>query len=316
MPNVITECQHFHIEQVLEGIYVAIVKESSGAIANVGFIDLGESILVFDSFNTQQAAQELRDEIMKLTGKPITHLLNSHWHGDHIRGNQVFHDVTIVSSKQTAQLMQEIHPARIERQQSDLEGLRSYIQSLEIQIQVLEDKQQKLQMSNQISALKQLEISLPKLQLTLPTETFDSTWEIEGSKHRAVFQTLGGGHTASDSFLYIPDAKVIFIGDLVAVHNHMSIMDGNVSNWIAILEQLQDWDIEYVIAGHGKPGGKDWIAKAAQYLRDLDEAANVLKEQGVTPDQLGNVEVPEPYTNWDAGMVYTHNLKHLLSIHS
>ncbi|WP_442602147.1 MBL fold metallo-hydrolase [Paenibacillus sp. KN14-4R] len=313
MQNVMTDLKHFDLQQVSEGIYAAIVKASSGAVGNAGFIDLGESILVFDSFNTQQAAQELRDEIQKLTSKPITHLFNSHWHGDHVRGNQVFHDVTIVSSAKTAKLMQEIHPARIEKQRSDLEGLRGYILSLEVKREQTTDEQQVQQLSDQISALRELEVSLPTLELTLPTETFESTWKLQGTSHSVECYTLGGGHTACDSFLYIPDAKVIFIGDLVAVDNHMSIMDGNITEWISILEQLKTWDIAYIVSGHGPIGGKEWITKAADYLRDLLEASEGLKAQGVTPDQLGNVEVPAPYKNWSAAMVYTNNMKHLLS---
>jgi len=164
--------------------------------------------------------------------------------------------------------MQEIHPARIARQRSGLEELRDYIQKLEEQLSSTEDEIQAAQLVEQISLFKEIEISLPTLELVLPNETFESDWYTQGTSQRVECHTLGGGHTASDSFLYIPDVRVCYIGDLVAVHNHMLIVDGDIRNWISILDELNRREIEYVVPGHGPVGGKEWIARAADYLSD------------------------------------------------
>lgn len=55
----VTTAKHFTVSRIADGLYVAIANEGTGAMANAGFVDLGESVLVFDSFNTQQAAEEL-----------------------------------------------------------------------------------------------------------------------------------------------------------------------------------------------------------------------------------------------------------------
>jgi len=82
--------KHFKLEQIGKYIYAAIAKEGGGAVANAGFVDLGDKVIVFDTFNTQQASEDLRLIAEKITNQSVTLVVNSHWHGDHIRGNQTF----------------------------------------------------------------------------------------------------------------------------------------------------------------------------------------------------------------------------------
>jgi len=304
--------KHFDVYAVAEGVYAAVAKDGSGAMANVGFVDLGKSILVFDSVNTQQAADELRTVITSLTGKPVSHLINSHWHGDHVRGNQMFRDVSIVATERTRNIMHEIHPARIARQRSGLQELSDYIRDLEEQQSSTNNEVQVAQFAQQISIFKEIESSLPTLELVLPNETFESHWHLQGASRKVVCHTLGGGHTACDAFLYIPDVRVCFIGDLVAVNNHMLIVDGDIQNWIMILDALNRWEIDYVVPGHGPVGGKEWITRSTDYLSDLIETSSNLQLKGITPDSLDDVDVPSKYEKWSAREVYLKNIRYLL----
>lgn len=65
------DSKHFKIETAAERVFAAIAKDEGGAICNVGIVDLGESLVVFDSFLTPQAAQELRSILKRTLDKPI-----------------------------------------------------------------------------------------------------------------------------------------------------------------------------------------------------------------------------------------------------
>src|SRR5207247_5596516 len=73
---------HFRLEQVAEGAWAAIA-DSDLAAGNAGIVDLGGEMLVFDTSWTPEAARELAGL------GPVRWVANSHWHGDHVRGNQV-----------------------------------------------------------------------------------------------------------------------------------------------------------------------------------------------------------------------------------
>lgn len=125
--------KHLELEKLRDGIYAAIAKSGGGAVGNAGFIDLGGRTLVLDTFNTQQVAEDLRWVAEKVTGCSVTWVINSHWHGDHIRGNQVFKDCKILSNEKTYQKMKAVHPERIKNHKEGIDEFKQYVQSLEVQ---------------------------------------------------------------------------------------------------------------------------------------------------------------------------------------
>src|SRR5690348_3454952 len=82
--------RHFQLEQLADGVYAAISIDGTGSMSNAGIVDLGDTTLIFDTFATPQAAQDLRSAAEQLTGHAIRYVINSHKHGDHVWGNQVF----------------------------------------------------------------------------------------------------------------------------------------------------------------------------------------------------------------------------------
>lgn len=289
--------KHFMLEKIKDGIYAAISKPGGGAVGNAGFVDLGDVLIVFDTFNTQQASKDLRDIAERITNQKVTFVINSHWHGDHIRGNQTFKDLPIISSETTLAKMKEIHPPRIEKQKADLEGLNQYIESLEKQLD--EDGDSKLQ--DQISFLHELKRSLPDLELVLPNETFMKEGTLTGTKRSAKWFTLGGGHSFCDSMLYIPEEKVIFMGDLVFVQCHPTFFDEtDPKKWRGILKEVREMDIERVIPGHGPIGMKEDNDKMIDYITHL-----------LSIQDIENAEIPPLFSDWSSSEVYFENIKRI-----
>src|SRR5512143_1947328 len=97
---------HFSLHQLTDGVYAAIATDGGAAISNAGIVDLGGRTLVYDTFMTPQAGRDLRLAATQLTGREPELVVNSHYHNDHIWGNQAFGPATLfVSSAQTLKLM-------------------------------------------------------------------------------------------------------------------------------------------------------------------------------------------------------------------
>src|SRR5438045_1673745 len=79
----------FTIVQVADGVYAAIAKPGGLASGNAGFIIGDDGVVIFDTFFTPTAIEELIGEIQSLTKLPIKYAVNSHYHLDHTGGNQV-----------------------------------------------------------------------------------------------------------------------------------------------------------------------------------------------------------------------------------
>src|SRR6476469_7044401 len=91
---------NFTIQQLAPGVWAAIQNDQFGkAICNAGIVDMGDKTLIFDPFMIPEAARELRETAERLTGRPVSIVVDSHYHNDHIRGNQEFKpEATIIST--------------------------------------------------------------------------------------------------------------------------------------------------------------------------------------------------------------------------
>src|SRR5262245_11988679 len=105
-----TAAKHFSLQQLAPGVWAAIQNDKGGhAISNAGIIDLGNKTLVFDAFMNPDAATELKQTAEQLTKHPVSFVINSHYHDDHIRGNQVFvPGASIISTEWTKDEMKKV----------------------------------------------------------------------------------------------------------------------------------------------------------------------------------------------------------------
>lgn len=293
------QSKHFKLEKLSNSIYAATAKEGGGAAANAGFVDLGEKVIIFDTFNTQQASQDLKYLAESITNQPVTWVINSHWHGDHIRGNQAFNDRIIISSESTYTKMKDTHPSRIAAQKNDMNGLTNYIQSLKDQLVHNTDAQ----LQYQINFLCELKSSLPTLELVLPNQTFMDEVTFHGKKQSATLFTLGGGHSLCDAMLYIPNEKAIFMGDLLFVNCHPTFFEeSDLGNWSNMLKKIELMEIDVAVPGHGSLGTKQDISKVIHYISDLTAIV-----RGGHP--IEDVKIPVKYRDWGSSEVFMQNIK-------
>src|SRR5215831_3004844 len=80
----------FTLQNLGPGVWAAIATDTGRAGGNAGFVIGDESIAVIDTFEHADAAQALLDEIRKISPLPIRYVINTHYHLDHVNGNDVF----------------------------------------------------------------------------------------------------------------------------------------------------------------------------------------------------------------------------------
>lgn len=156
---------------------------------------------------------------------------------------------------------------------------------------------------SKINFLSELETSLPTLELTLPQQTFTDEIMFLGTKRSAKLFTLGGGHSLCDAMLYIPEDKVIFMGDLLFVDCHPTFFEeSNPQNWIHILKEVEKMDIDIAIPGHGSVGTKMNFLEVIDYIHNLTAIAQKHNEIEIIP-------LPNSYPNWPSPQIFHQNVK-------
>ena len=167
----IARSKHFRLEQLEAGVYAAIHADGGAAIGNAGIVDLGDRTLVYDTFFTPQAAEDLRAAAEAPTGRPVDFVINSHYHNGHIWGNQVFSpDTDTISTLDTRRLIVET------RGHDDfdpfLENAEASLQSTLAAFQTTEDEEVRRQTAVWIDYHQSLVDAKPILHVRAPNVTF------------------------------------------------------------------------------------------------------------------------------------------------
>lgn len=146
------------------------------------------------------------------------------------------------------------------------------------------------------------------LELVLPSLTFEKTLEIHGTERDVELYCLGGGHTASDAFLYVPQEKAAFMGDLITEDLHVPIF--NPAAFLTILEEVKTMDILTLMPGHGEVGTGKQIDAMIEYLAMLSTAAKQAQQTAISLEEfVHGFATPDEYIKWKGIQGITRNLK-------
>lgn len=302
--------QHFEVRPLASGVYACNHKFGGEAICNAGVVDMGNYTVVIDPFMTPSAATELKEWIGKAGLPPVRYVINTHYHNDHIRGNQVFGDMAnIISSVKTAELIRKEEP-------NALTSESQYAPPLCQQFTSLRDnfKGDTLSRPYQVFKMMQpyfcaLARSTAEVKTRVPDSTFSERLILRGNRVLEIHD-MGAGHTPSDAVVYLPGEKILFGADLITNHFHPYLGDGDMHGWLFILEALAGFDATTLIPGHGDPGGKELIEQTKNYISDIRNMAVMQAKNTIQPEtQPFSPEIPQAYKDWWLDNFYNQNIR-------
>lgn len=188
-------------------------------ISNAGFVVTPAGVVVIDALGSPQLARELLDEIARITPQPVTHVLVTHYHADHIYGLQEFRK----------------RGARIVAQRGALEYIHS---------------------DTAASRLRASRVELAPwidqgTELVVPDQWIDGTTELVLGGVRMVLRPVGPAHTPEDLVVFLPSEQVLFAGDLVFRGRIPFVGQADSRQWIAALDTLLKLQPKVVVPGHG-----------------------------------------------------------------
>ena len=242
------------VEEVAPGIFVhaGLIAEPNpenlGDVSNMGFIVGEDSVAVIDTGAARWLGEGLWRAIRARTDKPVSHVILTHMHPDHVFGVSVFADAGASVVGHTG-----LSRALSDRQANYLESLNRLI----------------------------------GVQAMLGTEaraidvTVEDQMQIELGGRALQVQAWPAAHTRVDVTVTDLRESVMFAGDLV-FHRHTPALDGKLRGWQAVMEQMSALEVSHVVPGHGGPL-LEWPqgAKAQMdYLRQLAKDTRAAIDSG------------------------------------
>jgi len=304
------DSKHFTLERLSDGAYAAIHREGGWAIANAGFIDLGDATVVFDTFLTAEAAGDLRTAAEAVTGRPVDKVINSHYHNDHIWGNQVFKASSAIISTIEARLLIQTNG----KEEYDWYRDHSSSRLLELQNEfgAVDDIQKRQAIREWITYYEGLVDSMPSLEVCLPNLAFAERLDILGTDRSVELISFRNGHTGSDTILFVPSDKIIFMSDLLFVGCHPYLADGDPEALSSILARISSFDAEIFVPGHGPVGTRRDLDMMNDYVKACHHAAAALVGAGIGSEGFVTLEVPRRFRDWKFPSFFQANVRSLL----
>jgi glyoxylase-like metal-dependent hydrolase (beta-lactamase superfamily II) len=203
-------------------------------ISNAAFVVTPAGVVVIDALGSPALATSLLAEIRKVTDQPVTHVLVTHYHADHIYGLQTFKD-------QGAKIIAH-------------QAARGYLHS--------ETARLRLEVSrNELAPWINAQTHLVDADVWIDGDT---TLTIGGMDFQ--IKPVGPSHTPEDIAVYLPAQKLLFAGDLVFRSRIPYVGQADSRHWIVALDSLLGFDTAVIVPGHG-PLSKE-ARKDMQLTRD------------------------------------------------
>ncbi|MFN2438529.1 MAG: MBL fold metallo-hydrolase [Chitinophagaceae bacterium] len=306
----INKSKHFTIQQLSPGVWAAINNDNYGhAICNAGIIDLGDKTVIFDPFMNIDAAKDLKQIAKELTKKDASVVINSHYHNDHIRGNQVFLPAAIISTIWTRKQIAISEPEELAWEKMNAPKLaENYRQKLKTASGL-----QKEELPLWIGYYEAMVTNGPLVKTTLPTVTFNDSLWIHGAKRSILLVEYKNGHSGSDVVMILPKEGIAFMGDLLFEKRHAYIADGNPSSWIKHLDEMYaDPALQIFVPGHGKISGKSEVKQMSRYITDVQNLVHDAVQKGLPDSVIKKTPIPLAYADWKFGQFFGFNVNFLL----
>jgi cyclase len=225
---------------------------------NQGWVIFKDFVLVIDA-NFPDQAEEVIRLIRKTTDKPIRYVFDTHYHGDHADGNQMFAAIgaTPVASEDS-------------RSQFDTKGLAGFEKSKKTKPAIY-----------------------GRLEYQKPILYFPRKLVIDDGTERVELIHFGHAHTPGDAVAWLPKHGLLFTGDACVNGAFNYLGDSNTASWIRVLTEMQKLPVQRVCPGHGEMGNADLLEKQKRYFVELREAVQRLVDKGRTLEQTKQqIEVP------------------------
>lgn len=305
---------NFSVIKLTDGVYACIHKPGGKAIGNSGIVDNGEATIIFDTFLSPDAAEELIRAVAQMKLSPIKYVINSHCDNDHVRGNQCFSpDVKIISTKRTAELIKEEEPKAIAEEKIYAKDLYEHYDSLDRAFTGDTASSEYMTIRLMKPYFKELSQSHLRIKTRVPDTFVENEMSLDGSKITVILIDKGAGHTESDLIMYLPEEGILFAGDLVFNEGHPYLGYGYTKELKARLTELGQMKPRIVVPGHGDPGGTEIIISTRDYVEDIERIAREMKDAGNSIEDIKNVPMPEKYKDWIVGNYFYSNLRYLFN---
>ena len=267
------------LHQVADRVWAWTLPDGGYGFSNAGLVAGDGAALLVDTLFDLALTREMLTAMGPITARiPITDALITHSNGDHTHGNQLLDpSVRIIAAKGTAEeIAHGMAPAMLAMTQTGNLG----------------------PVATPYARERFGHFDFSGIKLRNADLTFDRELAIEVGGRQIDLLNLGPAHTAADSVVHVPDAGVLFGGDLLFIGCTPIVWAGPIANWVAACDAMIALDAPIVVPGHGPITDPDGIRAVRGYLAHVSERAETAYREGLSWAEAADTIDLGEYAAW------------------
>ena len=276
----------FELVKLAEGVYVARRTEPPGLTVNGNsvFIINERDVVVVDATLTPGTAREELAALRRLTDKPVSYVVSTHWHDDHVMGNAAyraaFPGAEFVAHANTRDYLPTTGLANRKLAMSE-GGYPNFIRALKRRLERNEsvfggplDEEERAVISSDIKIAERYMAENPGAEVVLPTVTLRERLTLHRGSRVIDILHLGRGHTSGDIVVHLPAEGIVVAGDLV-IHPvpYVGNPQSHPGEWGETLDKLLALKHTMIVPGHGP------VLRDDAYVRLMSRLFSSMKRQ-------------------------------------
>jgi len=267
------------LHEVADRVWAWILPDGGYGWSNAGLVAGDGASLLVDTLFDLALTREMLTAMKPITDRaPITDALITHSNGDHTHGNQLLDgSVRIIAAEGTAEeIAHGMAPEMLAMAQTANLG--------PVATRYARDRFGHFDFSG--------------IKLRNADQTFGRDLTIDVGGRRINMLNLGPAHTAADSIVHVPDAGVLFGGDLLFIGCTPIVWAGPIANWVAACDAMIALDAPIVVPGHGPVTDPDGIRAVRGYLAHVAEQAEAAYRKGLSWAEAADTIDLGEYASW------------------
>jgi glyoxylase-like metal-dependent hydrolase (beta-lactamase superfamily II) len=247
-----------------DGCHAWLLPDGSWGWSNSGLITGAGSSMMVDTLFDLALTEEMLAGIAPVTDtNPLTTLVNTHSDGDHVFGNQLVaaRDVEIIASDAAAELMTQEA------------------------VEALANTKKLPGATGDFARHIFSPFDFEGIVATGPDRTFTGETSLDVGGREVCLIQVGPAHTPGDVLVHVPDAQLLYAGDILFVGGTPIAWAGPIDRWVAALDRILDMDVETIVPGHGPISGKSQVSEMREYLVFVQAEARKRFDDGLSADE-------------------------------
>jgi cyclase len=267
------------LHELGDGLYCYLQPDGTWGWSNAGLVTGDGTSLLVDTLFDLELTRAMLDAMRGVTDRhPIDAAMNTHGNGDHCFGNELLPaDAEVYATKAAAAEMRAA-PPQLVNALKHADGLGPELSAY----------------MRRIFGPFRFE----DIELRPPTATFEGRLELTIGDRAVHFLEVGPAHTEGDAIVHVPDAGVVFTGDILFVEGTPIVWAGPFSNWLGACDRILALDAPTLVPGHGPVTDASGVHDVKRYLTYVRDESKARFEAGMDAEQAADDIDLSDFAGW------------------